>query len=164
MSIRGMALDKLLVGIIAISVLSTAIWNYQIRNAEIWADPLPDNRTEEQIRIALDDIKYHLVMAGYERPEDCLVVERGDKSDILRIRHSGVNVEYRVDMKNNLIRRLESAEKALAENISSIRTSSVGQNRIVITISRSPLSQENKDEIETMSKSYSVFVDMNTPL
>lgn len=163
-AMRGMALDKLLVGIIAISVLSTAMWNYQVRNTEIWADPLVDGRTEERIKQALDDIKYHIVLAGYERTDHSYTVEHGRNSDVLKIRHNGVNVEYCIDSENNLIRKLESAEQVMAEGISSLRSLSIGENTAVITISRSPMSTEKKDEIETLSKSYSVFVEMNNLL
>ncbi len=154
--IRGIALDKLLVGIMGVSVLSTAAWNYSVRNSETWADPLLDSRAEERIKSALDDIKYHLKLAGFEyvsRPE-VVAIESENQSDIIRILHNGISVQYRIDDKHNLIRTMESAEKTMAEKVNSLRFMEVGPNTIVVTITRSPYSQGQRDEFEPMSKRY----------
>ena len=163
---HGIALDKLLIGIIAVSVASTAIWNYQIRNSEIWVNPLLDSQAEERIKFALDDIKYHMILAGYDygdKDKNYAVVS-GHKSDIIMIRHGGVNVEYRVDENDNLVRRTESVDKVIAENINSIRSLNTGQSAVAITISRAPYRHERDNEIETMSKSYSIIVELDNLL
>lgn len=162
MRTKGIALDKLLIGIIAVSVASTAIWNYQIRSSEMWVDPALENQTESRIKYALDDIKYHLTLAGYEYggKSGNYTVERGQKSDIIKIRHGGVNVEYLVEKNNNLIRRTESVEKVIAENISSIRSLNIGQNSVAITLSGAPYSHGRAEAMETMSKSYSIIVEL----
>jgi hypothetical protein len=160
---NGMALDKLLIGVIAISVFATALWNYQVRNEVIWTDPSLDNRAEERVKNALEDIKYHLILAGYEydQRDQNTQVESGESSDILRIRHSNINMEYRIDPRGNLLRIIESQEKVLAENVNSLRILRVGRNSVVVTISRVPYRQESDDEFETMSKSYSAVVQIN---
>lgn len=163
MFVRGMALDKLLIAVMAVSVFSTAIWNYQMKNSDSWADPLIDSRAEEQIKGALDDIKYHLTLAGYEYNSDgeYIVINSNGESDSLTICHKKNKVEYYIDSKGNLIRRIESAEKLMAENVSSLKHLEVGPNTIVVTITRAPYTHEKEDEIETFSKSYSVVVEMN---
>lgn len=162
-SARGIALDKLLIGIITVSVISTAFWNYQIRNSEVWSDPLLDGRSDEKAKLALDDIKYHLVLAGYEsgREKDNFKVKKGKQTDIISVKHNGVNVEYRVDENHNLIRKLESAEKVLAENILSLRLLKIADGSAVVTVTRSTLTQGNEKEMETLSKSYSIVVESN---
>ena len=164
--IRGIALDKLLIAIMAVSVFSTAIWNYQLKNSETWADPMLDSRAEERIKSTLDDIKYHLKLAGYEyvsHPE-VVSIESENQSDIIRISHNGIHVEYKIDNEHNLIRSMETAEKTMAENVSSMRFMEAGPNTIVVTITRAPFSQGHRDEIETLSKSYSIVVEMNSLL
>lgn len=158
-AIRGMALDKLLIGVILISVVSTAIWNYQVRHAETWADPLLSSRAEERIKSALDDIKYHLILTGYEGGD--LKVDRGADTDIIRIRHNGIAVVYRVDGDRNLVRNIESVDRVMAEGVDSIKLYRIGQNSVVVTLSRAPYSHEKENEIETLSKSYSVVVEIN---
>lgn len=163
---NGMALDKLLIGVIAVSVFATAIWNYQVRNEVIWSDPSLDSRVEERVKNALEDIKYHLILAGYEygQGDRNMQVESGESSDVLKIRHSEINVEYSIDSGGNLVRNIESQEKVLAENVESLRILRVGQNSVVVTISRAPYRQNSDNEFETLSKSYSAVVQMNSLL
>ena len=160
---RGMALDKLLIAVMAVSVFSTAIWNYQVKNSDSWADPLVDSRAEERIKWALDDIKYHLTLAGYEYNSDgeYPAISGSGESDSFIICHKGNNVEYFIDSESNLIRSIESADKVMAENVSSLKYLEVGPNTIVVTITRAPYTHERENEIETFSKSYSVVVEMN---
>jgi uncharacterized membrane protein len=162
----GMALDKLLIGIIGVSVFATAIWNYQVRQQAIWTDPSGDNRAEERIKNALEDIKYHLVLAGYEydHRNQNVRVESGESSDLLKIRHNEISVEYRIDDTGNLVRTVESKEKTLAENVESLRIIRMARNSLMITLSRAPYRQNNEDEFETLSKSYSTVVRMNSLL
>ncbi|MEE9553382.1 MAG: hypothetical protein V3W18_03705 [candidate division Zixibacteria bacterium] len=166
MLVRGMALDKLLIAVMAVSVFSTAIWNYQMKNSETWADPMIDSRGEERIKGALDDIKYHLTLADYEydSDEDYLTIKNVGDSDALSISHKGNIVEYFIDSENNLIRRIESMDKLMAGNVSTLKYLKVGPNTVVITVTRAPYTHERENEIETLSKSYSVVVEMNTLL
>jgi hypothetical protein len=160
--IRGFALNKLMILVISISVAATGAWNAQIRKADTLLEPQVKRESESKIKSALEEIRYHLRLAGYrlETDGDPLMIEKGQKSDIVEIRHNGVCYRYFVDNNDNLIRRVESTEKAIAENLNSLRTVRVGENTVVVTISSAQHYREKEDEIETMSKSYSVIVEM----
>lgn len=161
-SSTGFALDKLMILIISISVVATGVRNAQIRESDTLLEPLARGDVGSKIKNALEEIRYHLRLAGYKLESDSepLKVEKGQKSDIIEIRHNGVCYKYFVDNNGNLIRRVESIERVIAENLNSIRTARVGQNTVVVTISSAQHHRENKDEIETMSRSYSVIVEM----
>jgi hypothetical protein len=161
-SSRGFALNKLMILVISISVAATGAWNAQTRKADTLLEPSVRPESEGKIKGALEEIKYHLRLAGYRLETDGrpLIIEKGQKSDIVEIRHNGVCYSYFVDNDNNLIRRVESTEKIIAENLNSLRTVRVGQNTVVVTISCDRHHREKEDEIETMSKSYSVIVEM----
>ncbi len=163
-SSRGFALDKLMILVISISVGATGAWNAQIRETDTLQEPLAKGEVGSKIKNALEEIRYHLRLAGYKLETDGepLMIEKGQKSDIIKIRHNGVCYEYFVDSNGNLIRQVESTEKVIAENLNSIRTVRVGQNTVVVTISSAEHHRENRDEIETMSRSYSVIVEMRS--
>ncbi len=165
-SSRGFALDKLMILVISISVAATGAWNAQIRETNTLQEPSARGEVEGKIKNALEEIRYHLRLAGYKLEGDGerLLIEEGQKSDIIEIRHNGACYEYFVDSNDNLIRRVESTEKVIAENLNSIRTVRVGQNTVVVTISSARHRRENRDEIETMSNSYSVIVEMRNLL
>lgn len=156
------ALDKLMILIIAVSVIATGAWNAQVRETDTLKEPSVEGEIGDNLKNVLEEIKYHLRLAGHELEGDTepLLIEKGQKSDIVEIRHNGVCYGYFVDDNGNLIRRVESIEKIIAENLNSLRTARVGQNTVVVTISSARHRRENRDEIETMSKSYSVIVEM----
>ncbi len=159
---RGFALDKVMILIIAVSVAATGVWNAQVTKTDTLRELSATGEVGDKIKNALEEIRYHLRLAGYKLEGDAepLTIEKGEKSDIVEIRHNGVCYEYFVDGDDNLIRRVELIEKVIAENLSSIRTVRVGQNTVVLTISSARHRRENRDEIETMSKSHSVIVEM----
>ena len=158
----GFALDKVMILVISISVVATSAWNSPIRGTDALQEPFAEGKSGSKIRSALEEIRYHLRLAGYKLEENAepLLIEMGQKSDVVKIRHNGACYEYFIDNDNNLIRRVESTEKVIAENLNSIRTVRVGQNTVVVTISSAQHRRETRDEIETMSKSYSVIVEM----
>jgi hypothetical protein len=159
---NAFALDKLMILVIAVSVIATGAWNAQLRETDTLQKPSVKGEIGGNFKNALEEIRYHVRLAGYKMEGDVepLLIEKGQKSDIVEIRHNGVCYGYFVDDNGNLIRRVESTEKIIAENLNSIRTARVGQNTVVVTISSARHRRENGDEIETMSKSYSVIVEM----
>lgn len=162
LSNKGFALDKLMILAISVSVVATSAWNAQIRGTDSLQGPSAESEFGGEIRGALDEIRYHIRLAGYKPAGDIepLVIEKGQKSDIIKIRHNGACYEYLVDSNDNLIRRVESTEKVIAENLKSLRTARVGQNTVVVTISSDRHRRDGRDGIEVMSKSYSVIVEM----
>ncbi len=163
---RGFALDKLMILVIAVSVIATGAWNAQVRKADALQKPATKGVDGSEIKNALEEIKYHLRLAGYKLEGDSepLLIKKGQKSDVIEIRHNDVSYGYYIDSDGNLIRRVESSEKVIADNLYSIRTVRVGQNTVVVTISSARHRRENMDEIETISKSYSVIVEMRNLL
>jgi hypothetical protein len=159
---RALALDKLMILVIAVSVIATSAWNAHVRDADTLRPQTDRSKVGDQIKNALEEIRYHLRLAGYKLEGDVepLLIKKGEKSDFVEIRHNDVCYGYFVDSDDNLIRRVESTEKIIAENLSSIRMVRVGQNTVVVTISSAQQRRENNDEIETMSKSHSVIVEM----
>lgn len=159
---RAFALDKLMILLIVVSVVATGAWNVQVRETDTLQEPSVNGEIGGIIKNALEEIRYHIRLAGFKMEDDAepLLIEKGQKSDIVEIRHNGVCYEYFVDSDGNLIRRVESSEKVIAENLNSIRTVRVGQNTVVVTISSARHHRYNRDGIETMSKSYSVIVEM----
>ncbi len=159
---KGFALDKLMILAISVSVVATSAWNAQLRGTDSLREPSAEGEFGGKIKIALEEIKYHIRLAGYKPEGDAepLVIEKGQKSDIIKIRHNGACYEYLVDSNDDLIRRVESTEKVIAGNINSIKTVRVGQNTVVVSISSAWQRRGNRDEIEVMSRSYSAIVEM----
>ena len=83
---RALALDKLLILLVAVSVVSTGVWNMQVRRAGSWAEMSAGSVGDDGASKALEVIRYHVQLAGYKLDRDVepLSVEKGRKSDRLR--------------------------------------------------------------------------------
>jgi hypothetical protein len=67
-----------------------------------------------------------------------------------------------VDKDNKLVKKVENSVKVIAENINSLNTAELGRNKIIVTLSTIALKEDNENKIETLSKSYSVVIEMKS--
>ncbi|UCC81205.1 MAG: type II secretion system protein [Candidatus Zixiibacteriota bacterium] len=163
---NGFSLIQLLLVIVMISVISTAFWNLQISRTEASYAGYRGGTTESSVKMALEDIKYHIGLAGYdlEKGKKPLKIVKGDKSDRLTIWHNDVCFEFYVDKNDNLIKKIENTEKIIAENVNSLKTTKVDHDRVAVTLSTVSMMDNDQDKIETLSKSYSTVVEMRNLL
>ncbi len=163
---KGFSLIQLLIVVIMISVLSTAFWNLQISRIESSYEGYREGTVENSVKIALEDIKYHLGLAGYnlEKGKKPLKIVKSKESDKLIIWHNDVCFEFYVDKDKNLVKKIENTDKIMAENVNSLKATAMGDNRITITLSTISMKENDQDKIETHSKSYSTVVEMSNLL
>jgi len=161
---NGFSLIQLLIVVIMVSVVSTAIWNLQINRMEADFESYREGTAENSVKMALEDIKYHLGLAGYnlEKGQKPLEIKKGEKSDILKIWHNGVCFEYFVDENKNLVKKIQDSGKTIAENVNSLNTNRLEGRKIAVTLSTITTEENNSDKIEIQSKSYSTVVVMKS--
>jgi len=161
---NGFSLIQLLIVVIMVSVVSTAVWNLQINRMEADFESYRGDTAENSVKMALEDIKYHLGLAGYnlEKGQKPLEINKGEKSDILKIWHNGVCFEYYVDENKNLVKKIQDTGKTIAENVNSLNTNRLEGRKIAITLSTVTTEENEADKIETLSKSYSTVVVMKS--
>lgn len=158
---KALALDKLLILLMAISVVSTGIWNMQVRSAASWSEAAGIGNEEEGLTRAVDEIRYHVQLAGYKLAPDVepLVVKKGRKSDLVRVSYIDVTAEFFVDHSHNLICRTSGNEKTLASGIASLRTVRLSPGSVVVTLKSLPAESQSPEGSETLSRSYSTAID-----
>ncbi len=163
---NGFSLIQLLLVVVMISVISTAFWNLQVSRTEASYDGYRGGTSESSVKMALEDIKYHIGLAGYDlqKGKKPLKIVKGKKSDRLIIWHNDVCFEFYVDNDNNLIKKIQNTEKTIAENVNSLNTTKVDDNRVAVTLSTVSMKDNDQDKIETLSKSYSTVVEMRNLL
>jgi hypothetical protein len=86
------------------------------------------------------------------------------ESDRIVIRHNDIEFDYYVDSESNLIKKVKSIEKIVATNIKSIKTTETRSNMIVVTISSYPESGGEIEGVQTMSKTYSISIDLKNTI
>ena len=162
LSQNGFSLIQLLIVVLLISVISTAFWNLHLHRMEATYEGYRSGKSESQVKMALDDIIYHIGLAGYdlESAKQPLKIIKGKKSDKLVIWHNEVCFEFFVDKSNKLIKKIENTEKIIAENVESFNTTAMNDNRIAVKISTVSTNDNDINKIETLSKSYSTIVEM----
>lgn len=163
---NGFSLIQLLLIVVMISVVSTAFWNLQVSRTEASYDGYRGGTAESSVNMALEDLKYHIGMAGYdlEKGKKPLKIVKGKKSDKLVIWHNDVCFEFYVDNDNNLIKKIEKSEKIIAENVNALKTTKMDNNKVSVTLSTVSMKDNDEDKIETLSKSYSTVVEMRNLL
>lgn len=161
---NGFSLIQLLIVVIMVSVVSTAVWNLQVNQVEADFESYRGDTAESSIKMALEDIKYHLGLAGYnlEKGQKPLEISKGEKSDILKIRHNGVCFEYYVDENKNLVKKIQDKGKSIAENVNTLKTNRLEGRKITVTLSTVTTEETDPDKIEILSKSYSTVVVMKS--
>jgi hypothetical protein len=163
---NGFSLIQLLIVVIMISVVSTAFWNLHINRLEANYDGYQDGTAENSVKMALEDIKYHLGLAGYglgnnKKP---LKISKGKESDRLIIWHNNICFEFFVDDNKNLVKKIENTDKIMAENVNSLKATEMDDSRVSVTLSTVSMKENDEDKIETLSKSYSTVVEMKSLL
>jgi len=163
---KGFSLIQLLIVVIMISVVSTAFWNLHVSRLEASYDGYQSGTAENSVKMALEDIKYHLGLAGYDlgNGKKPLKIAKRKESDKLIIWHNNICFEFFVDDNKNLIKRIENTDKIMAENINSLKAIEMGDSRITVTLSTTSTKENEQDKIETLSKSYSTVVEMKSLL
>jgi len=161
---NGFSLIQLLIVVIMVSVVSTAVWNLQVNRMEADFESYREGTAENSVKMALEDIKYHLGLAGYnlEKGQKPFEISKGEKSDILKIWHNGVCFEYYVDENKNLVKKIQDTGKTIAENVNSLNTNRLEGRKIAVTLSTVTTKENEADKIETLSKSYSTVVVMKS--
>jgi hypothetical protein len=163
---NGFSLIQLLIVVVMISVISTAFWNLHISQVEEDFESYRGGATENSVKMALEDIKYHLGLAGYnlEKGSKPLEITKGEKSDIIRIWHNDVCFEFYVDENKNLVKKIQDTGKIIAENVNSLNTNRLEGRKIAVTLSTVSTQEDDMDKIEILSKSYSTVVEMKSLL
>ena len=163
---NGFSLIQLLIVIMLVSVISTAFWNLHIHRMEANYAGYVGGTSENSVKMALEDIVYHIGLASYDLENDKqpLKIIKGRKSDKLVIWHNEVCFEFYVNNDNKLIKKIENTEKIIAENVEALNTTSMNDNRIAVKISTVSTNDNDQDKIETLSKSYSTLVEMRSLL
>ena len=159
----GFSLVQLLIVIVMVSVLATAFWNLSVNRMESPYNGYRDG-TDNSLKLALDEIGYHLGLAGYglQQGRSPLEIIKKKDSEELRVWHNNICFEFFVDKDNHLVKKVENSIKIIADNISSLNTAKIGNNRIIVTLSTIALKEDNENKIETLSKSYSSVVEMKS--
>ncbi len=160
----GISHIQILVIMVMVSVIATAFWNLQVNNMDTDFDNYSRAIDGNDVKIALEDIKYHLGLAGYalEDGQKPLEIEKNEKSEVLKIRHNDVCFEFYVDHEFNLIKKVETSKKVMATNISSLKTAGIGGRKLIVTLATVPLRENDENNSETLSKSYTTIVDMKS--
>lgn len=160
----GISHIQLLIIIVMVSVVSTALLNLQMNSAQTDFSGYGKIADGNNAAKALEDIKYHLGLAGYAliNNQKPLEIEKNEKSEIIRVRHNNICFEFYVDEENNLIKKVETLKKVIASNIISLKTASISGKKIVVTLSAVPLQENKEGKIETLSKSYSATIDLKS--
>lgn len=160
---NGFSLIQLLIVVVMISVISTAFWNLHINRLEEGFETFRGGTAESSVKMALEDIKYHLGLAGYnlETGKKPLEITKGADSDILKVRHNDVCFEFYVDESRNLVKKIQDSGKIIADNVNSLNINRLEGRKIAITLS-TVSTEEDDDKIETLSKSYSTVVEMKS--
>jgi hypothetical protein len=158
---KALALDKLLILLMAVSVVATGIWNMQLRRAASWSATLDGIPDADGLPQAVDDIKYHVQLAGYKLDRDIepLSVKKGRRSDVIRVCYSDITAEFLVDRRHNLVCRIGENEKILATRISSLRMVRLSPGSVVVTLTVLPSDPGNMEGSEAMSRSYSAAIE-----
>ena len=161
----GFSLVQLMIILVMVSVIATAFWNMSVNRMESPYNGYRDG-TDNSLKLALDEISYHLGLAGYgltpgRRPLEIL---KRENSEELKVWHNDICFEFFVDKENHLVKKVENSIKIIADNINSLNTAKIGNNRIIVTLSTIALKEENENKIETLSKSYSSVVEMKSLL
>ncbi len=161
---RGISLIQLLIVVILISVISTAIWNLRVNRTDLEFDQISSAKDENDVRLALDEIGYHLNLAGYglSGGSEPLVIVKGEITDTLCVRHNDISFEFYIDEKGSLIKRIETVDKILAENIYSLQAVKVNPTSVAVTLSTVTMDALNDKGQETLSKSYSTVVELRS--
>jgi len=163
---KGFSLIQLLIVVIMISVLSTAFWNLHINRLEASYDGYRGGTAENSVKMALEDIKYHLGLAGYDldNGKKPLEIIRGKENDRLIIRHNDICFEFFVNDDKNLVKKIDNTGKIIAENVNSLKAADMGDNRITVTLSTVSSTEDDRGKIETLSKSYSTVMEIKSLL
>ncbi|UCE66168.1 MAG: hypothetical protein JSU85_15170 [Candidatus Zixiibacteriota bacterium] len=163
---KGFSLIQILLVVVMISVISTALWNLQVSRLEASYDGYRGGTAENSVKMALEDIKYHIGLAGYnlEKGKKPLNIVKGKESDKLIIWHNDVCFEFYVDKDKNLVKKIENTDKIIAENVSSLNATSADGKKIEVTIATISMKENDQDKIETLSKSYSTVAEMRSLL
>lgn len=161
---NGFSLIQLLIVVVMVSVISTAFWNLHINRMEAGFESYRGGTAENSVKMALEDIRYHLGLAGYnlEKGQKPLQIIKGKNSDILRIWHNDVRFEFYVDEGKNLVKKIQDTGKIIAENVNSLNTNRLEGKKIAVTLSTVSTKEDDQDKIETLSKSYSTVVEMKS--
>jgi hypothetical protein len=160
---HGFSLIQLMIILVMVSVIATAFWNLSINRMQSPYNGYRDG-SNNSVKMALDEIGYHLGLAGYglKKGDRPLEILKKKKSEELRIRHNDICFEFYVDKDNKLVKKVENSVKVIAENINSLNTAELGRNKIIVTLSTIALKEDNENKIETLSKSYSVVIEMKS--
>jgi hypothetical protein len=158
---KALALDKLLILLMAVSVVSTGIWNMQVRSAASWSEAAGVGNEEEELTKAVDEIRYHVQLAGYKLTPDVepLMVKKGRKSDLMRVCYNDITAEFFVDRSHNLVCRTGGNEKTLASGVASLRTVRLSPGTVVVTLKSLPAESQSSEGSKTLSRSYSTAID-----
>jgi hypothetical protein len=161
---NGFSLIQLMIVLVMISVISTAIWNLHIHRMESSYDGYRQGTSEDAVKLALEDIKYHIGLAGYdlENRQKPLRIIKGETNDKLIVRHNKVSFEFYVDRDSNLVKKVENIEKIIAKNISSLNATRMNGNSIAISLSTVTTEEHENDKTETLSKSYSTVAEIRS--
>jgi hypothetical protein len=159
---KALALDKLLILLVAVSVVSTGVWNVQVRRAAGWAETSAGAMGEDGASKAMEVIRYHVQLAGYKLDRDIepLTVDKGRKSDRLRVCYNDITAEFFVDRGHNLICRVGENEKTLASGMASLRTVILSPASVVITLTPLPSDRTASGDPEETSRSYSAAIEI----
>lgn len=155
---HGISLIELLIMVVLISVVATAFWNFHLNNTSATDMVKSGFPPDPGIREALDKISYHIRFAGrgLSGEVDPLLIIQGDMADQLKVFHGDSCYEYLLE-NNRLIERSGESSKVLAEDIISLKFMKMGQETVVVTVSRAPDSAQAPDSMKS-ARSYSAVV------
>jgi len=166
-NIKGDVMVKLLVGMITVSVVSTAVMNIN-RNSEDHVSI--ENLTRlmsMRAKNAFDKIGYHSKLAGFGNTQDQRPVEiiKGESSDTLVICHNDVQIAFLVENStdgNYLMEIIDDSPRKIIEDVKSIHITQSSNNKAVVELKLIQSDSLGKSKI--VSKSYSTIIDFKNLL
>jgi len=121
---NGNIMVKLLISLISVSVISTALLNLQQSAVDNQGSGEISAITSVRAKSALDEICYHLKLAGYGNTTTQIGVEvaRGERSDTLVVRHNDLEIVFFVDDASGQLCEISNGTiKKVADGAESLR-------------------------------------------
>jgi hypothetical protein len=158
---NGNVMVKLLISMIAISVVSTAVLNIQ-RNSELQITGADMSHLMSlKARTVFDKISYHLKLAGYGNTgnQKSIEIRHGETTDSLIIYHNDIEFAFYVakdELVGGLVESVDGSPNLVIENIEALRVTPLEKGRAIIEIKLGGYGEEYQNEV--VSRSYSTTV------